>query len=188
MTFDKSLSDGPLGRLAHGAHGVLVFLNTWVERVFLTIATLLFATFICAIIYQVFARSILAWSVRWTDEVALMCFVWSIFMGAAVALRRGMHYVIDILPPVFVTSTNLLRLFGSLACLPLIYVLCTHGLTFANMGWRRDSIALELPLFYTFIAIPIAGSAMVLFALEVIIDDTRRLLRRGAAPQRLEDI
>lgn len=188
MSTERSGPAGPVARLARGLHTVLVFVNSWVERVFLTIATLLFAIFIFSIIYQVFARSIMSWSVRWTDEIALMCFIWSIFLGAAVALRRGMHYVIDVLPAGMVTPTNVLRLFGTLACIPLIYVMIYYGQIFADLGWRQRSVAMQWPLFYIRVSMPIAGAAMALFLIEVIIEDVHRLLTGRPAPVQMEDL
>ena len=151
-------------------------INDIIEWVFISVATLLFAVFIVSIVWQVTARSLLSWSVRWTDEVAMMCFIWSVFLGSAVALRRGVHYVVDLVGPERVLISNLLRLFGSLAALPVIWVLIVYGQIYADMGWRRGSMALEIPMFYVFVAIPISGAAMALFSVEVIIEDVRRLL------------
>ncbi len=163
-------------------------INDLIEWVFINTAALLFAVFIGSIIWQVAARSIFSWSVRWTDEVALMCFVWSVFLGAAVALRRGAHYVVDILSPERVLASNLLKLFGSLACLPIIWILITHGQIYADMGWRRASLALEMPLFWIFLAIPVSGVAMAIFSVEVIWDDIRRLISGTPPPKHQDDI
>ena len=158
-------------------------LNTLIERTFMVVAGTLFAIFIVTIFYQVLARNVLTVSARWTDEVALMCFVWSVFLGAAVALRCRVHYVVELFPPSWVTTSNALRLFGALACLPVIWVLVVHGQVFTGMGWRRSSVALQLPLAWVFMAIPISGVAMALFSLEVILDDVRHLYR-GTTPAR----
>ncbi|MCC5979982.1 MAG: TRAP transporter small permease [Salinarimonas sp.] len=163
-------------------------INDLIEWMFINTAALLFAVFIGAILWQVAARSLLSWSVRWTDEVALMCFVWSVFLGAAVALRRGAHYVVDILSPERVLGSNLLRLFGSLACLPIIWLLITHGQIYADMGWRRASMALEVPLFWIFVAIPVSGVAMAIFSIEVIWDDIRRLITGTPPPVSQDEI
>ena len=162
-------------------------INDWIERLFMFVASSLFAVFIACIFFQVVARNYLRISVGWTDEVALMCFVWSVFLGAAVALRRRVHYVVDILPPSRVTATNALRLFGAIACLPVIYVLVVHGYLYADMGWRRSSVSLRLPLAYIFGAIPISGVAMALFSVEVIREDIRRL-RAGTPPPRADEV
>ena len=162
-------------------------INDLIEGLYIGVATLLFAVFIGAIIWQVTARSLMQWSVRWTDEVALMCFVWAVFLGAAVALRRGVHYVVEIVPPERILACNLLRLFGSLACLPVIYVMIVHGQIYADMGWRRSSIALEIPLFYIFAAIPASGIAMAFFSVEVIVEDLRRLITGTPAPIQIDE-
>jgi TRAP-type transport system small permease protein len=111
----------------------------------------------------VLARNWLMISVGWTDEVALMCFVWSVFLGAAVAVRRRAHYVDRHPARELRQRDQRLRLFGALACLPVIYVLLVHGYTFSDMGWRRFSVSLQLPLAYIFAAIPISAVAMILF-------------------------
>jgi TRAP-type C4-dicarboxylate transport system permease small subunit len=166
---------------------VLRALNTVIEWMLLLVAGGLFTVFIGTIFYQVVARNWLSVSAGWTDEVALMCFVWSVFLGAAVAVRRRAHYVVDILPDNWVNTTNALRLFGALACLPVVYVLIVNGAIFTDMGWRRASVALQLPLAWVFMAIPVAGVAMALFSLEVIMDDIQRLRSGDPAGHPPED-
>ncbi|MBZ5486863.1 TRAP transporter small permease [Halomonas aquamarina] len=156
-------------------------INDLIEKVLLLLAGSLFAAFILTVLYQVVARNYLKISVSWTDEVAMACFIWSVFIGAAVALRNRKHYVIDIFPPQFVITQRVLRLFGSLACLPLIYVLIVHGNVLVEMGWRRRSVALGTPMAYLFAALPVAGIAMVLFSLETIYDDIKALFNRHPA-------
>jgi len=156
-------------------------INNAIEMVLLNAAAVLFALFIALVFLQVIARNYLKLSLLWIDEVALLCFVWSVLFGAAVAVRRRLHYVVEVLPPSFVRINLILQLVAAILCLGLIYVMIVPGYTFADMGWRRASIALRMPLFYLFISFPIAGIAMAVFSLEVILDDMRTL-RRGEAP------
>ena len=146
-------------------------INDVIEKILMVLAGSLFAAFILTVLYQVVARNYLKISVSWTDEVAMACFIWAVFIGAAVALRKRKHYVIDIFPPQFVVTQRILRLFGSVACLPLIYVLVVHGNVLVDMGWNRRSVALGTPMAYVFAALPVAGVAMVLFSIETILDD-----------------
>ncbi|MGO2131341.1 MAG: TRAP transporter small permease [Halomonas sp.] len=150
-------------------------INDLIERVFLKVAGTLFAIFIVTILYQVVARNYLKISVAWSDEVAMACFIWSVFLGAAVALRRRQHYVIEVLPKHFVITNRALRLLGGLACLPLIYVLVVHGQILTDMGWNRRSVSLGTPMAYVFMVIPISGVAMLLFSLEILHEDLRAL-------------
>lgn len=150
-------------------------INDLIERLFMVVAGSLFAIFIVTILYQVVARNYLKISVAWSDEIAMACFIWSVFLGAAVALRRRQHYVIELLPKHFVTTNRALRLFGGLACLPLVYVLVVHGQVLTDMGWNRRSVSLGTPMAYVFMAMPISGVAMLLFSLEVLREDFRAL-------------
>ncbi|RUR31730.1 TRAP transporter small permease [Vreelandella nanhaiensis] len=152
-------------------------INDVIEKILLVLAGSLFAAFILTVLYQVVARNYLKISVSWTDEVAMACFIWAVFIGAAVALRKRKHYVIDIFPPQFVVTQRILRLFGSVACLPLIYVLVVHGNVLVDMGWNRRSVALGTPMAYIFAALPVAGVAMVLFSIETILDDIAVLFK-----------
>jgi TRAP-type C4-dicarboxylate transport system permease small subunit len=148
-------------------------LNDVLHRLFLVLGGTLFAVFIAVIFYQVVARNYLKVSAVWTDEVALVCFVWSVFLGAAVALRKRVHYVVEILPQRFVTANNALRLFASVLMLAFVYVLVVHGWTYTTMGMRRFSVSTGIPLAYVFAAIPVSGIAMVSFSIENIIEDIR---------------
>src|SRR5262249_50263492 len=51
----------------------------------------------------VFSRYVMQATFRWYDEVARLCFVWIIFLGAGIAVRRRLHFrmhlVIDRLVP-----------------------------------------------------------------------------------------
>ncbi|TVQ38811.1 MAG: TRAP transporter small permease [Geminicoccaceae bacterium] len=158
-------------------------LNDLLERLLLIVAASLFAVFIGVIFYQVLARNYLRVSAVWTDEVALICFVWSVFLGAAVALRRRVHYEVQLFPPHYVVVNGLLRLGASLAALLFIYVMIRYGWTFTNMGMRRTSTATGLPLAYVFAALPTSGVAMAIFSLETIRDDVLALLERRATAE-----
>ncbi|ATH78099.1 TRAP transporter small permease [Vreelandella stevensii] len=153
-------------------------INDVLEWLLTCMAGSLFAAFILTVLYQVVARNYLKISVSWTDEVAMACFIWSVFIGAAVALRKRKHYVVDAFPSRFVVTQRVLRLFGSVACLPVIYVLIVHGHVLVDMGWNRRSVALGTPMAYVFAAIPVAGVAMLLFSIETIRDDIA-MLRSG---------
>ncbi|WP_447555610.1 TRAP transporter small permease [Vreelandella sp. EE22] len=152
-------------------------INDVLERVLTLVAGSLFAIFILTVLYQVLARSYLKISVSWTDEVAMACFVWSVFLGAAVALRRRQHYVVDLFPSRFAVTQRSLRLFGSISCLPVIYVLIVNGNVLVDMGWNRRSVALGTPMAYVFAAMPVAGCAMLLFSIEILVKDIKTLMR-----------
>src|SRR5215208_2277506 len=50
----------------------------------------------------VFSRYVLFSTFTWYDEIARACFVWLVFLGAAVGVKRnahfGLHLLVDMLP------------------------------------------------------------------------------------------
>lgn len=159
---------------------MLTKFNAGLERLLYVVGGAFFLTFIACVLFQIAARNLLSGTFIWTDEIAMFCFIWTVFLGSAVGYRRGVHYVVEVLPASF-TRTNLaLALLALFLCLPLIWVLAINGWTYANMSWRRFSFSLGLPMFYQNAAVAVAGAAMAIFSVELIVDTARRLF---TAPQ-----
>src|SRR5439155_712981 len=81
------------------------------------------------------------------DEVARLCFVWTVFLGAAVAVRRGTHFRLHLLidrvgarprRAVDVLVTLIVMAFGG--------VLVTGGLAIAPIARRQVTDALEISM------------------------------------------
>jgi len=136
------------------------------------------------VIFQVLARNYILVSVPWTDEVALILFVWSVFLGAAVALRKRMHYLVDLFPPSCKRTNSFLDLFASFLVLGVVLVLLYGGSVFANMGLSRRFSSILITQSWLFVSMPIAAVCMLLFSVENIANDFSKLknaLRKGDA-------
>ena len=151
-------------------------LNDGIERIIAGASFVLLSAFIVVVFLQVLARNYLKISLIWTDEVAVMAFVWSVFLGAAVAVRRGKHYVVEVLPAMFARTNALLNVFADLVILFFVYVMVRYGTRFTVMGLSRFSTAIMIPRFYYFVAVPLSGVVMVLFQVEVLIADVATLV------------
>lgn len=158
---------------------VLVRLNSAVERTFLLLVGPVFLVYIGAIFVQVVARNYLAIPIVWLDEVSRMCFLWTIMLGAAIALRRRVHYDIVVIPERFRLATIATRLFAHAVTLAIIGVMIFYGWRFARMGMFSESQALEIPWGYIYVSMPLAGVAMLSFWIEVVIADLRGFRGRG---------
>jgi TRAP-type C4-dicarboxylate transport system permease small subunit len=124
----------------------------------------------------VFSRYVMQATFRWYDEVARLCFVWIIFLGAAVAVRRRLHFrmnlVIDrIRPGARRTAERVITLtvigFGA--------ILVAGGIRMAPIAHRQVTDALEVSQLWFFGALPVGGALMILFALPQLwrSDDSR---------------
>lgn len=121
----------------------------------------------------------------WADEVAVICFIWTVFLGAAVAVRYKRHYTVDLAPNKIKLNLSL-DIIAHIIVLSFIYVMVFHGYKFTMMGLSRLSTALTIPLTYTFAAIPVSGLFMFFFTVEQFIKDIialRKYIKKGV-PER----
>jgi len=114
----------------------------------------------------VFSRYVLQATFGWYDEVARLCFIWIVFLGAAVAVRRGMHFrmrlFVDRLGPraaplAEYVSTATVVLFGG--------ILLAGGYAILPLARRQVTDALEISMLWFYAALPVGGALMILFAL-----------------------
>lgn len=151
--------------------------NDVIEKIFLGVGVVLLAVFIVAVFLQVVARNYLHLPLMWTDEVAVMSFIWSVFLGSAVAVRKKRHYTVELFPPSWGRTNALLNIVSDLACFFLMYVMVHYGLSFTWMGFSRFSTALGIPKAYLFFAIPLSGVAMLVFGIEVLLKDLTSFMK-----------
>lgn len=156
---------------------ILVKLNDYLEKSLLFIAMFLLLGFVVVVFTQVVARNYLKIPIIWSQDVALACFLWSVFLGAAVALRKKQHYVVEVVPERFVLANLLLNLIADILIFVIIYILIYNGFRFARMGLTRISTSLAISQVYFFSSIPVSGVAMFLFNLENMIKDINTLIK-----------
>jgi len=130
-------------------------------------ALLLLMIVLCVDVFLgVFSRYVLVRTFTWYDEIARLCFVWIIFLGAAVAVRRGAHFrfhlLVDRLGPVATAAAHRLAViviaaFGA--------VLVWQGWKLVELGQFQQTPVMGLSKGWVYAPVPIGGALMVLFAL-----------------------
>ena len=153
-------------------------INDRVERLILKIVGPVFFIYIVVIFAQVIARNYIQIPVIWLDEVARMSFQWTLMLGAAVAVRRQAHYVVEIVPQRHFWAAVGLKIFAEGVMAVFVVVMVVHGSSFARMGLGRLSSALELPWIYIYVSMPVSGVFMMLFLAEILIGDVRQVRSR----------
>ena len=113
----------------------------------------------------VWSRYVLQATFQWYDEVARLCFVWMVCLGAATAARRGAHFrlhlLIDRLGPRLRRATDLVV---GLLVVAFGGVLVAGGLAMWPVARRQVSDSLELSMVWFYAALPIGGALMILFS------------------------
>jgi len=73
-------------------------IGTLVDKGTEIVVTLLGGSIFALGVIQVFFRYVVQSSLGWSEELSRYLFVWLIFIGSAVALPKGFHIAIDMLP------------------------------------------------------------------------------------------
>ncbi len=121
----------------------------------------LVAVMFCLLTTQVFFRYVLNNSIVWAEEVLLYMFSWMIFLGAAVNVRRKSHVLIDAFVKILPARFQQVLEMGVYGMLLVIFVVMTiKGAQFSYMCRYTQSMALDIPLYYTYGAIPVAFALM----------------------------
>lgn len=144
-----------------------------IERVLDAFLLIALAVMLGSIFIQVAGRYLFNAPPSWTEEVARFLIVWVTMIGSAAMLRRRGHIAVsvavDALPWRLALAVGWLR---DALILIMAGALANYGYAFAVLGGRRESAALEIPMFYPFLAVPVGG---VLIALLLLLDRAGRL-------------
>jgi TRAP-type C4-dicarboxylate transport system permease small subunit len=120
-----------------------------------------------------FTALIPAWI--WTEEMARFLFIWMVMLGAMIGVRDGTHFDVDVWPELKFRANALLSIVSMVFVLVFALVFVWYGFKFVQFGWNQTSELADLPMTYIFIAWPITGATWLLFGLERLRRELRRL-------------
>jgi len=113
-----------------------------------------------------------AWipSYIWTEELARFALVWTVMLGAMLAIREGTHFVVDVFPRQTLRGEAKLELMSGVFVLIFAFVFLWWGWEFTEFAIYRISELAELPLWTIHMAWPIAGLVWLLFQTERMLN------------------
>jgi TRAP-type C4-dicarboxylate transport system permease small subunit len=134
---------------------------------------------LCADVFLgVFSRYVMRSTFTWYDEIARLLFVWIVFLGAAVGVRRSGHFRLQLLIERFPPSLRRgADAFGVLAIMLFGGVLIQQGWKLVELGQFQQTPVMGLSKAYVYASMPVGGALVILYSL-------RHLWRAvtGAAP------
>jgi len=147
------------------------FLKRFVDSGVEWLCILLLAAISIDLLLGVFSRYVLERTFVWYDEVARACFMWLVFLGAAVAVRRGAHFGLDVLvgmlPPPLKRAARLLT--------PLTVVVFSGALIW--LGWdlmrhgaTQTTAVMGMPVSWIYAAMPVGGALMAYYAAMLLFE------------------
>lgn len=163
-----------------GGLGALRRVNRALAAAILFLLTVSVAILVIPVTLQVFSRyTPLIPSYIWTEELARFCLVYSVMLGAMLAVREGTHFTVDVFPRLSPRAEATVELVAGTFVLVFAFVFIWWGWEFTEFAIYRISELAELPLWTIHMAWPIAGVVWTLFQAERMLDASRTL--RGTA-------
>ena len=141
---------------------------------------LLMMVLLCADVFLgVFSRYVIRSTFTWYDEIARLLFVWIVFLGAAVGVRRRAHFrlhlLVDRFPP---GARRVAHVFGVLVLMAFGLVLIQQGWKLVELGQFQRTPVMGLSKQYVYLSVPAGGALIILYSLPHLW----RALRGEAAP------
>jgi TRAP-type C4-dicarboxylate transport system permease small subunit len=127
---------------------------------------ILVAVLLLVVGLQIFFRYVLNHSLFWSEELARYLFVYLVFLGAAIILRKERHiqvsfFVERLAPPV----QKCVALFVDLILLAFAGVVLWQSIKLALVVWTVLTAALLIPWTFVYLGILLSMAAMVLVIL-----------------------
>lgn len=146
-------------------------LNNGIERVVKWLVGLLMIVLAVNVLVQVLSRWLGVPAV-WTDEVARFSFMWMAMLAASVQVRKRLHFAVTILTDAF-ANKRALNLFAYAVMLFVSWMLFYHGIRYTKMGLRKLAATVDMTMVWVYAAIPVGSILMVLFLIELIMEELR---------------
>ncbi|HEX7551857.1 MAG TPA: TRAP transporter small permease subunit [Candidatus Methylomirabilis sp.] len=162
------------------AEGLVQRLENGVETVIRWVVVTILALICVNVFVQVILRYIFLYSSRWTLEVSRYMMIWAVLLAAGPALKRGYLVGIDMVverlaPRTRISIACLLRVvMGVLAGTILVQAL---KLVQSQLEMGQMSPALEIPIAYMTMALPVGLGVFLFFLAVMLYNDVLRLRR-----------
>lgn len=142
-------------------------LNHWVFN-FLAVV---FGGIAVLTVYQVFARYVLNSPLVWSEEIIKYLMIWIVLLGTAIALRKGLlisvEIVLHIVPKII---QKIMQAIITILNMVFLVLLVQYGFKILETIQGQTTGALELPVSWTYAAIPVASILALINCIAVFIE------------------
>ncbi len=153
-------------------------MKDFLKKFELYLGSIFISVTICVVIMNVFTRYVLKFTYFWAEEVAVGCFVWTIFLGTAAAYRQkaliGVEALVVLLPK---------KIRKIVEAFTYLLLTCLSGLMFwFSYGYVSTSskitAALEISYAYINTSIILAFGLMTIYSLIFTIESFRDVIKK----------
>lgn len=146
------------------------------ERIQKYIGMTCLSIFIVVVIIQIIARY-LEISALWTEEIAVFSFVWAVFMGASIMVRKEAHFSFDFFKTKLMgMKKHILDLIIDFLMLGFTLYMLIYGQKIMVTFWDYNWYSLpDFKMGFVWAVIPISALFMSIYKVEHIIKSVLKL-------------
>lgn len=148
-----------------------------VDKILEKFVAILMGVLVIDVLWQVASRYVLSAPSSFTDELAGFLLIWVGLFGAAYVAGKNEHLAIDILlQKSGPARRRFLEIFiGISVCVFAVTVLMIGGswLVYTRFALTVKSAALEIPLGYVYIVLPISGLLILFFTIDNLLNSLK---------------
>jgi TRAP-type C4-dicarboxylate transport system permease small subunit len=139
----------------------------------------LVATVVVLALVEVLSRYVLHYSFFFSEEITRFLFIWMVFLGGSVGVKRATHFKLDAFARKMGASSERRFLLTRDSCVVLFSVLLLiGGIRVVELNMRNLSPATALPMGYVYAIVPISAALSIYYAARQLIL-TLRLVSGG---------
>jgi TRAP-type C4-dicarboxylate transport system permease small subunit len=137
-----------------------------------------FSIMVILIFGQIIFRYVLFRPIPWAEEAARFFFVWATFLGASVAVKNRAHinvsFFVDKVSENYKKYEKPLILSIYIICIIFLSIIVIYGLRISCLVTKQTSPALQLPMVYPYLAIPIGIFMMVINFIAILLEEIEK--------------
>lgn len=147
----------------------------WLNTACRWIASGLLAAILAILLVQTGMRATGFSGFPWVNELATFMVVWAVSLGAAAAFWDGAHLGVDSLVTRLGRARRPVMLFAQIVTVLFLCVLAFYGWSMTRSGMNTTSPALQIPMGFVYMAIPVGGAVSLANILTIVATgrDTR---------------
>ena len=152
-------------------------LDYWVSRLETFVIILLVVSLTAVTFAQVVTRYLLGDPLIWSEEAARYLFVWVSMIGAALAIREGGHFGLDLLIRPMPKLKPVLGPLVTLVMVVFLVILLKTGIDETRLASMQFAMTFPMRMQWAYLALPVGAGLMLLhIAVQVICAPTVHIL------------
>ncbi len=136
-------------------------------------------TMITLVIINVFLRYLFSYTISWAEEVATICFVWCVFLGASATYKHkldmGIDFFISRVPEKFSSTVKICTGLLLLVINGYIFVM---AIIFTRIAWEKPTAVLGVSSSVVNSALIVGFGLVTLYTLQFLYRDVKSIERQ----------